>query len=239
LRQKTNLKFRETQMRSSMQSLISLVKTYKHKEREDKLYEQNLMQHLEHLEEEYKEYVVAGKVLEAVKPEFTRQEYSNVSNQLEEIQNQIDLVKKTSEHKLAGGLRLTDDQFTPYDVLEQKFTEDMQTVQTETARKMLHRLFKKTVYENVEMQTIPDDTPQLYAELTEKHEKLMEDYAKLQVQCRQVSDKQASSESLIKAIKEKLQITIENLKNTSDSLKSSEQEKDKLRSSFDEQKVKV
>jgi len=89
------------------------------------------------------------------------------------------------------------------------------------------------------MQTIPDDTPQLYAELTEKHEKLMEDYAKLQVQCRQVTDKQASSESLIKAIKEKLQITIENLKNASDSLKSSEQEKDKLKSSFDEQKVKV
>ena len=89
------------------------------------------------------------------------------------------------------------------------------------------------------MQTIPDDTPQLYAELTEKHEKLMEDYAKLQVQCRQVTDKQASSESLIKTIKEKLQITIENLKNASDSLKSSEQEKDKLKSSFDEQKVKV
>jgi hypothetical protein len=80
-----------------MQSLINIVKTYKNKEQEDKLYEQNILSHLEHLEEEYKEYVICGKVLDQTKPEFTQQEYSNVNNQLEEIQNQIELVKKTSE----------------------------------------------------------------------------------------------------------------------------------------------
>lgn len=47
-----------------MQQLIKIVKTYKHKELEDKLYEQNILSHLEHLEEEYKEYVIQGKVLD-------------------------------------------------------------------------------------------------------------------------------------------------------------------------------
>ena len=41
-----------------MQSLINIVKTYKNKEKEDKLYEQNILSHLEHLEEEYKEFVI-------------------------------------------------------------------------------------------------------------------------------------------------------------------------------------
>jgi hypothetical protein len=41
-----------------MQSLINIVKTYKNKEQEDKLYEQNILSHLEHLEEEYKEFVI-------------------------------------------------------------------------------------------------------------------------------------------------------------------------------------
>lgn len=58
-----------------------------------------------------------------------------------------------------GASRLTEDQLLPYEVLEQKFNEDLQTMQTETARKMLHRLFKKTVYAEAEIQTNPDDTP--------------------------------------------------------------------------------
>ena len=115
----------------------------------------------------------------------------------------------------------------------------MQTVQTETARKMLHRLFKKTVYANVDVQTNPDDTPELYRELIEKHDRLMEDHAKTQVQLRSTTEKQISSESLIKTIKEKLQITIENLKDTSESLKTVEQEKINLRTTCDKQKVKV
>jgi hypothetical protein len=45
-------------MRNHMQSLINIVKTYKNKEQEDKLYEQNILTHLEHLEEEYKEFVI-------------------------------------------------------------------------------------------------------------------------------------------------------------------------------------
>jgi hypothetical protein len=34
------------------------------------------------------------------KPEFTRNEYSNVNNQLEEIQNNIELVKRNKEEKV-------------------------------------------------------------------------------------------------------------------------------------------
>ena len=59
-------------MRSHMRSLITLVKSYKHKEEEDKQYEQNIFSKLEHLNEEYKEYVISGKILDQVKPEFTR-----------------------------------------------------------------------------------------------------------------------------------------------------------------------
>ncbi len=67
----------------------------------------------------------------------------------------------------------------------------------------------------------------------------MDDYAKLQVQFRQMSDKQVSSESLIKVIKEKLQTTCDSLKDTAETLKTVEQEKVKLRSACDEQKMKV
>lgn len=48
-----------------------------------------------------------------------------------------------------------------------------------------------------------------------------------------------SSESLIKTIKEKLQVSSETLKDTAETLKMAEQEKVKLRSACDEQKVKV
>jgi hypothetical protein len=46
---------------------------------------------------------------------------------------------------------------------------------------MLHRLFKKTLYADAVIQTNPDDTPELYRELLGKHDRLMEDYAKMQV----------------------------------------------------------
>lgn len=104
---------------------------------------------------------------------------------------------------------------------------------------MLHRLFKKTLYAEADVQTLPDDTPQRYEELLGKHDRLMDDYAKLQVQFRQMSDKQVSSESLIKVIKEKLQTTCDSLKDTAETLKTVEQEKVKLRSACDEQKMKV
>lgn len=54
-----------------------------------------------------------------------------------------------------------------------------------------------------------------------------------------MSDKQVSSESLIKVIKEKLQQTCDSLKDTAETLKTVEQEKVKLRSACDEQKMKV
>lgn len=72
-----------------------------------------------------------------------------------------------------------------------------------------------------------------------KHEQLEEEFAKLQVLYRQTLDKLISSESLIKTFKEKLQVTVETLKDTTETLKVSEQEKVKMRSAVDEQKVKV
>jgi hypothetical protein len=46
IRQKSNLNFRESQMRFYMQSLIKVIKNYKNKEEEDRLYEQQIMSHL-------------------------------------------------------------------------------------------------------------------------------------------------------------------------------------------------
>ena len=46
IRQKSNLNFRESQMRIFMRSLIKVIQNYKNKEEEDRLYEQQIMSHL-------------------------------------------------------------------------------------------------------------------------------------------------------------------------------------------------
>jgi hypothetical protein len=69
---------------------------------------------------------------------------------------------------------------------------------------MIHRLFKKQHSCEVEIQTNYDDTPERLIDLMGRYERLMEEYSKLQVALKQATEKQVSSDSLLKTVKEKL-----------------------------------
>jgi len=58
--------------------------------------------------------------------------------------------------------------------MEQALNSDFLSVQTETARKMLHRLFKKIEYSQQGIQTDYDDTRDRLDALQDRHLKLVE-----------------------------------------------------------------
>lgn len=69
-----------------------MIKDYKNKEMEDKLFEQQILSHMANLDEDYEEFIHAGKILEQAKSDVTPGiEFSGVTDRLEDIKNNIEL----------------------------------------------------------------------------------------------------------------------------------------------------